>query len=259
MRQIAELLLLMVRRSYPGVAAASGSTTGGNSHRRPHEQTIVRTTQLDHLRLEVAPGHTVTMIEPSPGHLFIAEEMQRSQRLVLDDSTRDPISAFRRLRPGEPVPAVLLAAVERASKLRLTPPNPPGAPGWSGGQPASQAPSGGNASSGELTAVQQALTSSSNPWNFVNNDGGCAWSNVYSYCKVQWSNGFSGSAVVDHYSGDGVNLRFLINGAQHPIPAWQLNPGSVLQFVSPNGGNATRQFNVFNAINDSFHVGCRWY
>lgn len=209
------------------------------------------------LRVDVEPGHTVSFYEPSPGRLYLAERMQPGQQFALHDRQAvDAIAAFTALRPEAAVPAALQAAYDRARSM------PSGTVGpvtrlAGGGELAAQAPA---PAPGVIT---QALTSSSSAFNFVANDGGCNWGPDFSFCRVNWSNGFfasagsdSGLCIVDHFAGNGVTIQITDDSA---VTATFQAAGTIVQYgLGTPGGNDTRRIDILNASGDSFHVGCRW-
>jgi len=211
------------------------------------------------LRVDVENGHTVTFYEPTPGGLYLAERMAPEQTFVLrDKEASDALAAFARLRPQAEVPAALQAAYDRARNL----PSEPiavAAHAFGGGQPAAE-----QAPAATPGVIQQALTSSSSAFNFVNNDGGCNWGPEFSFCRVNWVNGFfasrspttSGLCVVDHYAGNGVTIQ--ITAGSSATTTFQAVNTSVQYSLGTPGSSVTRRIDVLNASGDNFHAGCRW-
>jgi hypothetical protein len=218
------------------------------------------------LRLEIEKGHTVTYYEQTPGSLVIMESMAPGQRTVLrGPAPADGIDLYRRLRPGEVVPAVILEAHERARRAALNAPAGEGAatpPYAFGGQPAATLPPA-SANAGPVGARQQALVSSSDPAVFVNDNLGCEWGPRWSFCRVNWANGFeagayseSATCVVDHYSGNGIRVTLWAAGAN---TVYDMEAGRIWSwFWGVTGGKLRRRVEITNASGDSFHVGCRW-
>jgi hypothetical protein len=132
--------------------------------------TVVESTEADVvLRLELEEGHDVTFYEPAPGGLFLVERMTPTQSFVLKGKeASDALLAFERLRPGEPVPAALQAAYDRARNL-------PGDPAPREPQAGSGQPEAAQTQAPGLGVAKQALVSSSYAATFVNDNGGCDW------------------------------------------------------------------------------------
>jgi hypothetical protein len=209
------------------------------------------------LRVDLEPGHTVTFYEPQPGGLYLAERTAPGQHFVLGDrEASDALAAFARVRPLAPVPATLQAAYDRARAM-------PGdavavAPASGGG-----APDVAPAAVATPGVIQQALTSSSSAANFVDVDHGCDWGPTWSFCRVNWSNGFfagttatSGTCTVDHYAGDGVTIQITVGSGI--FTTFQAVHTSVLYGLGSPGTSMLRRIDVLNAGGDSFHAGCHW-
>lgn len=210
------------------------------------------------LRIDIESDHTITFYEPTPGGLYLSERKVSGQKFVLGDKEiSDALAAFARLRPGAEVPAALQAAYDRARNLPSEP--AASASAFGGGQPeAAQAPA---ATPG---VIQQELMSSPSAANFVNTDGGCNWGPQYSFCRVNWANGFfasrtpttSGLCIVDHYAGNGVTIQITVGSTI--TSTFQAPRTSAQHSLGAAGASTTRRIDITNAAGDSFHVGCRW-
>lgn len=212
------------------------------------------------LSLEVEPGHSVTFYEPAPGGLYMAESMKPGQSFALSGKeSTDALLAFAKLRPGASVPTELQAAYDRARSL----PGDGSARKSEAGGGQSEASALGSAPAPGLATTGQALTSSSSAAVFVNSNNGCAWGPDWSFCRVNWANGFyayttssSGVCIVDHYAGDGVTIQLTAGSS---VTTTYQAPGTIVQYtVGTPGSSVTRRIDVLNASGDSFHVGCNW-
>jgi len=210
-------------------------------------------------RVDLEPGHAVNFYEPSPGSLVVVETMSPGQKFVLAaDAISDAVRAYSQLRPKDELPQALRAAYDRARSAESAPTTAP-ASGAGGGRPASVQPTAGTP--GE---IQQSLTSSPDPANFVDNDGGCDWGPRFSTCRVAWGGGFfafanpatSGLCIVDHYAGNGVVIQ-VTSGST--ISSVFQAVGTIAQYsLGAAGPNVLRRIDVTNAAGDAFHVGCRF-
>jgi hypothetical protein len=210
-------------------------------------------------RVEVEPGHVVSFYEPTPGGLFTVETRAPGQSFALaPDEVSDAMKAFAHLRPQAAIPPALQAAYDRARSVTGEPADLP-AHAVGGGQPATVRPRA--ATPGVVT---QALTESSNPAVFVDNDGGCDWGPQGSFCRVSWANGFfafftpttSALCTVDHYAGNGIVIQVT---AGSTITSFFQGVGTIAQYsLGAAGPSELRRIDITNASGDSFHVGCRW-
>lgn len=207
------------------------------------------------LKITVEPGHTVGFFEPSPGALYLAESTTPGQAFVLQGKAQlDALDAFAQLRPGQAVPAELQAAYDRARSVPSD--TGPRANGVGGGRP-----DGGQATPG---VIQQGLTSSSSGANFVDTDDGCKWGPQFSFCRINWANGFfafaspttSGSCLVDHYAGNGVTIQ--ITAGSSVTTTFQAVHTVVRYALGTPGSSVNRRIDILNASGDSFHAGCNW-
>jgi len=217
------------------------------------------------LELQVEPGHVVRYYEPTPGALFMTETLQPSQNTLLNRGDAvDALDLFSELRPGTAVPAELQDAYERmqerASFEELAPPQ---SALTFGGGTASE-PATPSDVSGPVGVSVQALTSSSNPANFVNSYKGCDWANAASLCRINWSNGFwaswspssSATCVVDHFAGNGITVGLTAGATK--IPTSQA-VHTVQVYTWALSSNTVHRLDITNASGDSFHVGCRFF
>jgi hypothetical protein len=220
-------------------------------------------------QLDLGAGHTVKFYEPSPGALFVAEQMVSGQPGILSQLDHvDAVDLFTTLRPNEPVPAALSDAHARAIAAVATLPastthlllSQAG-----GGAPAGSllpvvAPSAGPG----LGTTQQALTSSADPDHFVNTDHGCDWANGFSFCRIHWGNGMfvdsgstdSGICIVDHYAGNGITVQLTADTTTLPLA--QAVGTEVSYSWGIVSGDVHRRMDILNASGDSFHAGCRF-
>jgi hypothetical protein len=237
----------------PAPAAAPESPEGAPTASNP--DTVAR--------VDIEPGHAVNFYEPSPGNLVVVETMAPGQKFVLAaDAISDALRAYAQLRPQGAVPQALQAAYDRA---RSTAGDPTIAStiastnGAGGGRPASAQPAAATPG-----VIQQALTESPDPANFVDNDGGCDWGPRFAACRVNWGGGFfafsnpstSGLCIVDHYAGNGVVIQVTAGTA---ITSMFQAVGTIAQYsLGASGPNVLRRVDVTNAAGDAFHVGCRF-
>jgi hypothetical protein len=210
------------------------------------------------LSIEIENGHTVTFYEPAPGGLYFVERISAGQRFVLGErDMADALTAFARLRPQTSIPEALQAAYDRARNL-ASDLDAEVAPSFGGG-----APETAGRSAAAPGTIEQGLTSSSSAANFVNNDGGCNWGPTWSFCRVNWANGFfafttaiSGLCIVDHYAGNGIVNQITVGTTITSLP--QAVHTSIQFSLGARGANVLRRLDITNATGDSFHVGCRW-
>jgi hypothetical protein len=231
---------------------------------------LVPTTDMDLLfRINVGPRHTVSFYEPQPGLLYTIEGVPNGGTGILQQlATVTAVEVFKRARPGEEVPAVLVEADDRAQPKSRIPGDdtvsetPPGA---GGGAPFVR--------QSEVTiedgvgTVRQAHATSNAP-DFVNNHLGCDYSTFnriyFTFCRVNWGGGFWSSATADFskfvvhaFSGNGVTVRQTVHTNIQDISV--PNGGtfsfhvSFQQFNLPQ--NILFRWDVFNAEGDGFHVG----
>jgi hypothetical protein len=231
----------MIAPPHPEESAASGTTVS--------DKDLLA-------EVKVQEGHAVRFYG-RPSSVFVVEEMPRGQRSALSaDGHANALEMYQALRPGEEVPRALRDAHERA---RLAPPV------TKVETPAGLVASGGAslAQLGSFFSFDQG-TSSSNPANFVNNMGGCMWSNVNSTCKISWFNGFhSGTAtstnircIVDHFSGDGIGVVVASNSSFNFVPQ-AVNKTFI--YVEIGGGPDVRYCELTSASGDGFHIGTQWF
>jgi hypothetical protein len=207
------------------------------------------------LRIAVEDGHAVSFYEPSPGGLFLAENIVEGQNFTLHDHDAvDALAAFARLRPGVDVPAALQAAYDRARNVASGPADVEVSE-VGGGAPAKAAVTGGG---------QPAFTSSSSAANFVNEVGGCGWGPTGSACRVNWSGNFfaslnprtSGLCLVDVYAGNGVQIQITAGATITSTP--QLVHTGVQYSLGTPGPSEVRRIDITGTASDDYHVGCRW-
>jgi len=210
-------------------------------------------------RVDIEPGHAVNFYEPTPGNLVVVETMAPGQKFALAaDAISDALRAYAQLRPRDEVPQALQAAYDRTRSATSEPTTASGNAAG-GGRPQSAQPAA--ATPGE---IQQSLTSSSDPANFVDNDGGCDWGPRFAACRVSWGGGFfassnpatSGLCIVDHYAGSGVVIQVTVGTT---ISTVFQAVGTIAQYsLGAAGPNVLRRVDVTNAAGDAFHVGCRF-
>jgi hypothetical protein len=216
------------------------------------------------LEVELESGHKVSFYEPVSGNLFLVESMTREQKSALAGLERhDALEVFRSIRPDAEVPAVLLAAYERAKvNVGAVDTGVPETAGSNGTPDPGLGVSRVSTADG-VGAIRQAHSTSSAA-DFVNNHGGCTWASVHSFCRVNWANGFtsgdhtapSAVGIVDHYAGNGITVQ-LIAGATS-VPFGQ-SAGTIQTYSwGLQSGNINRRLDILNASGDSFHAGVRW-
>jgi len=175
----------------------------------------------------------------------------------------DALKLYSELRPNDAVPEVLTAAYQRAKDMAQPEAADASKPTFhfGGGAPAAAQV----ASTDGVGVAQQALTSSSNPTNFVDSYGGCDWSNRFSLCRINWGGGFnawaspagSATCIVDHYAGNGITVQ--LTAGSTVLPTYQA-PGTVQTYSwGIVGGNILRRIDLLNASGDAFHAGCRFF
>lgn len=267
MKLRASLLVVVFGGFSVASLAACGSGGQGASEPATESEGNVAMSSEQYLvtSVDVEAGHTVTFYEPVPGGLMLVESKLEAQTSVLGrENAVDALALFARLRPREQPPAKLREAYQRARDAVLAEPaiDRVSAPSQSGGGQAYSAPATPASSDGVAT-TQQALTSSSNPDFFVNNDGGCDWGSRYSICRIHWGGGFfatatssSASCVVDHYAGNGVTVQ-LTAGAT-VVSFFQAAGTSQLYSWGFVAGSVTRRIDILNASGDAFHAGCHF-
>jgi hypothetical protein len=252
-----------------GCAAGNddGAGNGGQTSSTPAPEDTASATAF--LVLNVEDGHTIGFYEQQPGALMVIENMREGQTSILNQHQGiDAIALFNELRPNEAVPATLTAAYERAKALATTPGAIPldNGSGFGGGSSVAKALAAAKTTStGNIGVTSQAITSSSNPDDFVNSGGGCDWANRASICRINWSNGFfafanpSGSAtcIVDHYAGNGITVQ--LTAGSTVLPTFQA-VGTVATYSwGIVSGSILRRMDILNASGDQFHAGCRFF
>lgn len=241
-----------------GIAASAGCVAQGTEG-EPAAAPVANTAESDSaiVRVDIERGHSVAFYEPAPGGLFLVEEMAPGQSFVLSGhEASDALAAFARLQPGAAVPAALRAAYDRAQAIDSA--GGPALHDVGGGEPA-RAASGVAPDPGP-----QSLVSSSSASVFVATNGGCNWGPQFSFCRVNWANGFSAFAspttsalcIVDHYAGNGVTVQIT---AGSTITSTSQGVGTIAQYsLGSPGPSILRRIDITNASGDSFHAGCRW-
>src|SRR5262249_8997140 len=68
-------------------------------------------------RIEVAPGHSVSNYEPEPGTVGMIETRDAGIKDSVIDGELDVGRSYAALRPGEPMPPALRAALQRAAAI----------------------------------------------------------------------------------------------------------------------------------------------
>lgn len=158
---------------------------------------------------------------------------------------------------------MLLAAYDRAkANVDVAEDSVPETPG-SGGTP-DRGPDFSRVSTPDGVGAIKQAHSTSNAADFVNNHNGCVWASVHSFCRVNWSNGFtsgdhtapSAVGVVDHYAGNGITVQLIAGGTSVPFSQ---SAGTIQTYSwGLQSGNINRRLDILNASGDSFHAGVRW-
>jgi hypothetical protein len=244
-----------------GEASGSGDPSSGSE-----ANAVATSEQYLVTRVDVEVGHSVTFYEPTPGGLMLVESKLDGQKSVIARQGEvDALALFERLRPGQEAPTALRDAYQRARDAALAAPASDRSITLSkagGGQ--TWAPvSAAAASSNGVGVAQEALTSSSNPDNFVDTDGGCDWGSRFSACRIHWGGGFfatatssSASCIVDHYAGNGITVQLT---AGSTVVSFSQSVGtSQLYSWGFVSGSITRRIDILNASGDAFHAGCHF-
>jgi hypothetical protein len=205
-------------------------------------------------RIELAPGHSVSFYEPEAGTVGMIETRDAGIKDSVIDGQLDVGRVYAALRPGQPMPPALRAALQRAAAIEVV-------PSPVAGERAGERASGGGARHASLrTAVD--------PDSYVNNATACDIAFVanqpatWSMCKIDWGGGFfaaDGGANVIHgrvavVQGT-VTGRVQVGSAifDHTITA---NTIAVYSFGNSSAG--MRRIDILNAEGDWFHVSAKF-
>jgi hypothetical protein len=201
------------------------------------------------LRVELAPGHTISFYETAPGRLSVVERTALAQP-PLETAVPSVEGIYRAARPGESVPPRLREAVDRSRAIAQQ-----------------SAPVTGDASAVGGGGPTR-LRTSSNADYFINNARYCdapiisGYRNITSTCRVNWSGGFyswvNGNNTGFMYTSAEALEGSLTLRAQAGDDIWDndVPEGTRLRrwnFGSPPG--LLLRTDVLNAASTSFHIG----
>lgn len=264
LRMINRVVALSSLLAFSAACSATDQTSSGepSSTAVGEDESSAQTTSAL-LEVELESGHKISFYEPVSGNLFLVESMTREQKSALAGlEVRDALEVFKSIRPEAEVPAVLLAAYERAKAnvevvdARAEAPGSDGTPDLGVSIPRVATPEG-------VGVIKQAHSTSSAA-DFVNNHGGCVWASVHSFCRVNWANGFtsgnhtapSAVGIVDHYAGNGITVQLIAGATSVPFSQ---SAGTIQTYSwGLQSGNISRRLDILNASGDSFHAGVRW-
>ncbi|MGC4094521.1 MAG: hypothetical protein QM756_42725 [Polyangiaceae bacterium] len=208
-------LLVGILGGFGCAAQDSGSPSGASEDVAVQAATVTdgsgRVVAPTH-QMTVGTDHIISFYEPTPGDFFALESKPAGTRSLLDQFTKlDVAKIFATLAPNQAIPEQLRAAELRSLAAEVV--ATPAALAESRGGAAAVVASAVTGTSGDVAKTSSALTSSSNPAEFVNT-GGCDWAANFSACRVNWSGGWfaqananSAGCTFDLYAGNGVTLQ----------------------------------------------------